>query len=195
MSAMIYDPTSQAFVEAETPMKFDTGNQSWADTTGLAYNPEAGAWEEKWSADRNFYFIKNGKAMFSYRRDSDQYSIQEEYNNAFRIYGNFRTGFISKLYFENPINFSKYSKLCIDIEKISGSGSYTNSESIILGSFDSGYNPNKLGKTYIVSENNGKSIKEIIDISSWDGDYYLGMQMCWWIGSMEILINNISLME
>lgn len=49
MSAMIYDPTSQAFVEAETPMKFDTGNKSWADTTGMAYNPEAEAWEEKWS--------------------------------------------------------------------------------------------------------------------------------------------------
>lgn len=48
MSAMIYDTTSQAFVEAETPMKFDTGNQSWADTTGLAYNPEVEAWEERW---------------------------------------------------------------------------------------------------------------------------------------------------
>ena len=48
MSAMIYDTTEQAFVEAETPMKFDQENQSWADTTGLAYNPEVDAWEEKW---------------------------------------------------------------------------------------------------------------------------------------------------
>lgn len=47
MSAMIYDPTEQAFKEAETPMKFDNESQSWADTTGLAYNPDAEAWEEK----------------------------------------------------------------------------------------------------------------------------------------------------
>lgn len=62
MSAMIYDTTEQAFVEAETPMKFDQENQSWADTTGLAYNPEAGAWEEKWSASKAFkgYIVKNG---------------------------------------------------------------------------------------------------------------------------------------
>ena len=48
MSAMIYDTTEQAFVEAETPMKFDADNQIWADTTGMAYNQEVEAWEEKW---------------------------------------------------------------------------------------------------------------------------------------------------
>lgn len=57
MSAMIYDTTEHAFVEAEIPMKFDTGNQSWADTIGLAYNPEVEAWEEKWGS-KQLYLVK-----------------------------------------------------------------------------------------------------------------------------------------
>ena len=82
MSAMIYDPMSQAFVEAETPMKFDTGNQSWTDTTGLAYNPEAGAWEEKWSAINEYYIedfdnIDSAKNMFDNDSSTAWYSHRD----------------------------------------------------------------------------------------------------------------------
>lgn len=58
MSVMIYDSTSQAFKEAQTPKVYDTENQAWRETVGMVYDKNDGAWIEKWGSS-NYWFKPN----------------------------------------------------------------------------------------------------------------------------------------
>ena len=55
MAAMIWDNESQAFKEADVPMKYDPTAESWTDTTGLAWDNEAQAWTERWGTKVSAY--------------------------------------------------------------------------------------------------------------------------------------------
>lgn len=50
MSVKIFDSTSQAYAEPQSvPKRYDAESSAYVETTGNAYDPDAGAWEEKWS--------------------------------------------------------------------------------------------------------------------------------------------------
>ncbi len=46
----IWDADLQAFKDAETPLVYDEGLKAWKESTGLAWNDEAQAWEERWGS-------------------------------------------------------------------------------------------------------------------------------------------------
>lgn len=59
MAALIWDEQSQAFVEpTNVPMRYDQESGAWVETTGMAWDTQAQAWEEKWS--RVEYLYKDG---------------------------------------------------------------------------------------------------------------------------------------
>lgn len=58
-----YYEDAQAYGEPlDTPKRYDAESSAYVDTTGKAYDPDAEAWAEKWSASKEFkgYIVKNG---------------------------------------------------------------------------------------------------------------------------------------
>lgn len=81
---MIWDSTSQAFVEAQTPMVYDTENQAWRETTGMAWNEQSQAWTKRWNSGAYVYgaasetitIKKNGIIVATVDTDSTGQSIE-----------------------------------------------------------------------------------------------------------------------
>ena len=56
MAALRWDEQAQAYVEStNVPMRYDVESGAWVETTGMAYNPDVGAWEEKWNTGVKAY--------------------------------------------------------------------------------------------------------------------------------------------
>ena len=56
MSVKIFDSASQAYAEPQSvPNRYDAESSAYVDTTGKAYDPDAAAWEEKWSPKLYLY--------------------------------------------------------------------------------------------------------------------------------------------
>ena len=122
MSVMIYDATSKAFKEAETPKIYSSSDQAWVETTGMSWNTEAQTWEERW-----------GKKLFLYNygdectditggwvhRDRDYNSYTPIQTSGIKntdnieIIGDTRTQ--CSLETSNTIDLTNFSKLFYDV--------------------------------------------------------------------------------
>ena len=170
MAAMIWDTEAQAFKESETPLKYDPYAGAWTETTGMAYNLAAGAWEEKWSAVKQYVLYDNG--IFN-----DTYHVMNCYQNGGSFYKNSTTFVLRsdcgqyRMVFNTPIDLSAFKKFKA-IVKITGNGNelvlsvYTDWE------YNSGHNWGATCHADFVVNNVYEELE--LDISSVLGSYRVG---------------------
>lgn len=178
MAAMIWDTEAQAYKEAETPMIHDPASGAWVETTGLAYNPEAEAWEEKWSAFKPYVLYDNG--VFS-----DTYKLSNCYQSGGYLTINSTTFTLRsnsgqyRMVFDTPIDLSIYNKIKA-ICKITGG---VNGDSISLGvhsdtSYNNpgnlhGYNRGDICQKEFLVNNAYEELE--LDISEINSEYRVGL--------------------
>lgn len=173
MAAMIWDTEAQAFTEAETPLKYDPIAGAWTETTGMAYNQDAAAWEEKWRAKKGIEITSQEVELYNpnnasvvWNTSSGIYLQQNSDGNV----GGCNAQVITKDY----IDISNYAKIIMS------------GRLYVAYSNTSGYNP----KIYLLDKNgNSKQIyiySDIftgtrtfddveIDISSITGEFRIGL--------------------
>lgn len=60
MAVKIWDSEAQAFRDANNvPKRYSVEDNAWVETTGMAWNEEAQAWEEKWGVSSNILYLYN----------------------------------------------------------------------------------------------------------------------------------------
>lgn len=60
MAVKIYDSSVGMFKDAPTPQIYDTSIQAYKDSTGLVYDENKGAFDERWSADMEGVMYNKG---------------------------------------------------------------------------------------------------------------------------------------
>ncbi len=123
MAVKIYDNESQAFKDAETPLVHDGNLQAWKESTGLAWDDGAQAWEERWRPRVYLYnrgnecvdltggwepYSVNGRLAICEKLDDSLYVHTDDSSTEFlqKWESGFRT--------VNEVNFDGYSKLCLE---------------------------------------------------------------------------------
>lgn len=120
MAVKIWDSETQAFRDANNvPKRYSTDDNAWVDTTGNAFNTDAGAWEEKWGNKKTIIFdnginpfgIYNHLKYGSHNSCPISNTISMSTNNP---YENDWTGCGVRT--NEPIDLSPYQKLFITVD-------------------------------------------------------------------------------
>ena len=174
MSVMIWDSTSQAFVEAQTPMVYDTENQAWRETTGLIWDEQNQAWVEKWNQIQtlNLYnkgvlnteivgdFNNTNYGALGYKNAGYHLATPTFQNNSDNFYvSQTNTAGTGTLFFTKSIDITKYKQIVLDADFI-GHGTIDLSPAI--------------QDNYSSIIRTGTSPIDISDIS---GSYYMGFNV------------------
>ena len=137
MAALKWDKQAHAYVETQNvPMRYDVESGAWVETAGMAYNPDVGAWEEKWSPNKRLYLYNKGtietKISGGLRKASNCTYLGESCSkgtvtfNGDNIYIGAPTGQQEGLLItNNKIDLSKYNKLFVTISYYNGFGGST----------------------------------------------------------------------
>ena len=134
MAALKWDEQSQAYTETQNvPMRYDVESGAWVETAAMAYNPDVGAWEEKWSPNKRLYLYNKGtietKISGGLRKASNCTYMGESCSkgtvtfNSDNIYIGAPAGQQEGLLItNNKIDLSKYNKLFVTISYYNGFG-------------------------------------------------------------------------
>lgn len=156
------------------PMRYDVESGAWVETAGMAYNPDVGALEYKWSPNKELLLYDNG-TFYNITKDNLQvtsygWNGYTSYNSGYhsaspsmeigdtyiKITQNNTAG-AGCVFVNIPIDFSKYSTLELDAIIVGGSPACK-----IITSICDNY-------TGVYDLRNGSN-----DISSISGEYYIG---------------------
>lgn len=127
MSAMIWDSTTQAFKDAETPKVWDSSANAWKDAEGKIWNETAQAWEDAWNSELWLYnygdqcikntggwqnLNKSGQPSYSYNNIAPVFNV----NNV--VFGDTGTSYskygASTMVTTKKINTSRYKRVHIN---------------------------------------------------------------------------------
>lgn len=186
MAAMIWDTEAQAFTETDVPMKYEPTVGAWTDTTGLTYNSDAEAWEEKWPSDiinpvMYNYGVWNsdvGKFIPYVAYGKSGLPIMSEFSNYFSISTKNTSNSFGIVASPIAVDITKYSKLSVYAYLSSTRAGNDDRVAVYIGSIT---NDNKYkADTSTISQGFGGSINNVyetvsLDISSYTGRYNLAV--------------------
>lgn len=187
MAALKWDEQAQAYTESETPMKYDPLAGAWTDTTGLTYNSDAEAWEEKWPSDiinpvMYNYGVWNsdvGKFIPYVAYGKSGLPIMSEYSNYFSISTKNTSNSFGIVASPIAVDITKYSKLSVYAYLSSTRAENVDRVAVYIGSItDDKYKAD----TGEISQGFGGSINNVyetvsLDISSYTGRYNLSVSV------------------
>lgn len=138
MAVKIWDSEAQAFRDANNvPKRYSTDDNAWVDTTGYAFNTDAGAWEKKWGNKKTVIFdngvnpfgIYNHLKYGSHNSCSISSTISMSTNNTI-TYDWSGCGVRTN----EPIDLSPYQKLFITVDiSYTLYSTYSSSVKILFG--------------------------------------------------------------
>lgn len=115
MGVKIYDNESKAFKDAETPLVHDGNLRAWKESTGLVWNDELQAWEERWKPVPNpLWLYKGGDECVDVTGGwgfAGTATVQKNSNNLYISSISYSSGSFTTT---KAIDFTQYSKLRID---------------------------------------------------------------------------------
>lgn len=188
MAALRWDEQEQAYTESETPMKYEPTAGAWTDTTGLAYNMDVEAWEEKWPSGiinpvMYNYGVWNsdvGKFIPYVAYGRSGLPIMSEYSNYFSISTKNTSNGMGVVASQMTVDITKYSKLSVYAYLSSTRAQDIDSVMVCIGSIT---NDDKYkADTYTISQGFGGSNNNVyetvsLDISSYTGSYNLAVMI------------------
>lgn len=127
MAVKIYDASASAFKDAPTPQIYDVSAKAYKDSTGLVYDRNKGAWDERWGSVNDVVYLNgvineglagtiqntayghNGYSSYNSGYTGEILTFQKNNDHMYILQQKYAG--MGTLFFTKAINFSGYSKL------------------------------------------------------------------------------------